>query len=264
MLSRNLEKARKAYIKKDVKATKLAHQKHSSQAGEKHQIEEGRYIKSVVYGGLDGIITTFAIVAGVTGAALSSGIVLILGFANLIADGISMAVGDYLSTKAEKEYAHRERERERWEVDHYPEGEKQETVELYMAKGMSEKDARGITNILSKYKKAWVDMMMVNELGIFVQDQSPIKNAIATFLSFAVFGFVPLLSYVIARLIPGLQAQTFVIACILTAIMLFVLGTLKTRITARKWFSSGLEMLVVGGVAAGAAYGIGNLLSRLI
>ena len=88
-----------------------------------------------MYGGLDGIITTFAVVAGVAGASLSAGVVLILGFANLIADGISMAIGDYLSSKSEREYEAAERKREAWEVEHYPEGEKKELVELYEAQG---------------------------------------------------------------------------------------------------------------------------------
>ena len=101
MLTRNLDKARKAFLTRDVELTKTA---HSVTAPEEHMQQQGKYIKSVIYGGLDGIITTFAVVAGVAGAALSPAIVLILGFANLIADGISMAVGDYLSTKAEKEY----------------------------------------------------------------------------------------------------------------------------------------------------------------
>jgi VIT1/CCC1 family predicted Fe2+/Mn2+ transporter len=82
----------------------------------------GQYIKSITYGGVDGIITTFSVVAGTTGAGLSSGIVIILGIANLVADGISMGVGDYLSSKAELEYAISERKRESWEMDNYPEG----------------------------------------------------------------------------------------------------------------------------------------------
>src|SRR3989338_10774556 len=106
-IKRNLKKAREAYKNKNIKATIKAHKS----APEQHK-KEGKYIKSFVYGGLDGIITTFAVVAGVTGASLNAGIVLILGFANLTADGISMAFGDYLSTKAEKEYGRAERKKE--------------------------------------------------------------------------------------------------------------------------------------------------------
>src|SRR6056297_1392379 len=145
MLSRNLEKARAAYKKGDPEESRRAHEaKANSGMGpaERHTQERGKYIKSIVYGGLDGIITTFAVVAGVAGAQLSAGVVLILGFANLFADGISMAVGDFLSTKAEQEYNTSEKNRESWEVDVYPEGEKQELVDLYTTKGYSKEDAQ--------------------------------------------------------------------------------------------------------------------------
>jgi len=202
-------------------------------------------------------------VAGVAGASLSAGIVLILGFANLIADGISMAIGDYLSTKAEKEYAAAERKRESWEVENYPEGEKKELIELYMGKGMSEQDAKSVVDTVSKYKKTWIDIMMVEELGILESDESPIKNALVTFFSFAIFGFIPLVAYVLSRFVPDLQSQSFLIACVLTGITLFTLGALKVKVTGQKWFLAGFEMFIVGGLAATAAYGIGAALAGL-
>lgn len=261
MFSRNLEKARVAYKSRNIEESIKVHKK-DNKAPEGHK-EEGQYIKSFVYGGLDGIITTFAVVAGVAGASLSAGIVLILGFANLIADGLSMAIGDYLSTKAEMEFQKSEREREKWEVEHYPDGEKQEMIELYMDKGITKEDAESMATIISKYQDAWVDVMMVEELGIIENKESPIKNAIVTFFSFAIFGLVPLLSYVVATYIPFIQENTFYLASILTGLTLFVLGALKARFTERNWLVSGLEMLFVGGIAALSAYGIGVLLSGL-
>ena len=231
-----------------------------------HKQEEGRYIKSIIYGGLDGIITTFAVVAGVTGAALSLGIVLILGLANLLADAISMGVGDYLSSKSEIEYQQDERKREEWEVEHFPEGEKQEMIEIYQEKGVSEEDAIRVVEILSKYDKAWIDVMMVEELGIIESDESPLKNAFATFLSFIIFGFIPLFSYILSMLISFLASNSiysFIIACVLTGLTLFTLGALKVRVTGKNWLLSGLEMFLVGGLAAGAAYVIAFLLSGL-
>jgi VIT1/CCC1 family predicted Fe2+/Mn2+ transporter len=259
MLTRNLDKAKEAFKNKDVKATIAAH----SGNHEKHGTEHGKYIKSLIYGGLDGIITTFAVVAGVAGAALAGGIVMILGFANLIADGLSMAIGDYLSTKAEIEYNEIEREREAWEVEHYPEGEKQEMIELYMAKGMSEEDARSMTEILARNKETWIDVMMVEELGILQKDESPLNNALVTFFSFLIFGFIPLIAYVLSTFVPGMQDMAFLLACILTGLTLFVLGALKVKVTEKNWFASGLEMLIVGGIAAASAYLIGKLLSGL-
>ena len=260
MLSRNLERARNAFKKRDVQEMRKA---HDLAGGEPHKQEQGQYIKSLVYGGLDGIITTFAVVAGVAGASLSSGIVLILGFANLIADGLSMAIGDYLSTKAENEYNQAEREREQWEVENHPEGEKKEMIEIYTAKGIPEEDARTMVDIISKNKKAWVDIMMVEELGIMEADESPLKNALVTFFSFALFGFLPLVAYLLSIVFSVVESNQFFVASLLTGLTLFALGALKVRITERNWFISGLEMMVVGGIAATAAYLIGYLLSGL-
>lgn len=263
MLTRNIDKAREAYKTKDPDASRKAHEVISIHAPEAHNQEQGQYIKSMIYGGLDGIITTFAVVAGVAGASLSAGVVLILGFANLIADGLSMAIGDYLSTKAEQEYKQAERDREKWEVENYPEGEKQELVELYIHKGMAKEDAHAVTEIISRNKEAWIDIMMVEELGILDDKESPLKNALVTFFSFGIFGFIPLVAYVLSRFISGVQVPAFPVACILTGLTLFTLGALKVRITGKNWFVSGLEMLIVGGLAASAAYGIGALLAGL-
>jgi len=260
VFSRDLRRAREAYKAGDVFGSKAA---HSASAAERHQQGHGQYIKSAVFGGLDGIVTTFAVVAGVAGAALSPGIVLIMGFANLVADGLSMAIGDYLSTKSEQEYHRAERAREQWEVDHYPDGEKRELVELYTSKGMSEEDARAIVEIIARHREAWIDVMMVEELGILASNESPLKNALVTFFSFGLFGFVPLLAYVVVRLVPGFAANTFGMACVFTAATLFGLGALKVKVTGRHWLKSGLETLVIGGITAAAAYLIGTLLGGL-
>ncbi len=262
--SRDLDKAKEAYKEKDVE--KMI-ETHSTKAPERHQIEAGKYVKSLIYGGVDGIITTFAIVAGVVGANLEFSAILILGFANLLADGLSMGIGDYLSSKSEREYEQGEREREEWEVEHYPEGEKKEMIEIYEDKGMSSEDAKIIVDTLSKYPKAWVDTMMSEELGIIETDDSPAKNGVATFLSFALFGLVPLITYVVAQLVPYLRdnpSLSFLLACILTGITLFVLGALKVKVTGKNFIRSGLEMLALGGIAAAAAYGIGFGLRALI
>ena len=126
-LSKRIFEAIEAYKTRDVEASKKAHTSDRIKAAaEEHKTESGAYIGEAVYGALDGIVTTFAIVAGVEGAGLSSGIVLILGFANLIGDGLSMGVGSYLSTKSRREYEKSERKRELWEIENYPQGEREE------------------------------------------------------------------------------------------------------------------------------------------
>ncbi|PIO00513.1 hypothetical protein COT72_01930 [archaeon CG10_big_fil_rev_8_21_14_0_10_43_11] len=250
--------ARKAFLERDISKSIAVHQ-----IPEEKHTAVGSYIKSAVYGGLDGIVTTFAVVAGVAGASLDASIVLILGFANLIADGISMAVGDYLSTKSEREYQQSERTREEWEMRHYPEGERNEMIDLYQQKGYEKKDAITIVDTLLKKPRAFVDTMMVDELGILEEKESPVYNALVTFGSFAAFGFIPLFSYVIALLF-SLNADMFPIAIVFTAVTLFVLGALRYFVTGTNWIRAGLEMLVVGGLAAFVAYGIGAVIGALV
>jgi VIT1/CCC1 family predicted Fe2+/Mn2+ transporter len=262
MITRNLEKAREAWLHRDPAASRAAHAAAAPVAGERHA-SAGKYIKSVVYGGMDGIVTTFAVVAGVNGASLPAGVVLILGFANLAADGLSMAIGDYLSSKSEQEYRKAERAREEWEVEHYPEGEKTELRELYEAKGLPAADARQMVETVSRHPKAWVDIMMVEELGIVPDEESPVKNALTTFVSFGVFGFIPLLATILARSVPFLAANAFPVSAALVGVTLFMLGAVKTKITGRPWLGSGLETLVVGGITAAAAWGVGKLLGGL-
>jgi vacuolar iron transporter family protein len=260
MLTRSLAKAREAFKKRDEAASREAHDANMSK--EQHNTA-GQYIKSLVYGGMDGIITTFAVVAGVVGASLSSNVILILGIANLLADGFSMAVGDYLSTKAEIEYKNHERLREIWEIDNYPQGEKQELIQLYMDKGLSKEDSEQITGIISKNKKVWVDIMMVEELGLIEEDESPLKNALVTFFSFAFFGFIPIVAYLLARKVSFIADNVFIFDCILTGFTLLVLGAVKARVTGINWIKSSIETLIVGGLAAGIAYVVGVLLSSL-
>jgi len=260
MISRNIDKARSSFAVDDLEASRRAHD--SGEGGEPHRAGGGQYIKSFVYGGLDGTITTFAVVAGVAGASLSTSVILILGFSNLLADGIAMAFGDFLSTRAEQHYAAGERCREEWELENYPDGEKQELREVYEEKGLSAEDATVIVDILVKHPKVMIDTMMVEELGILETHQSPIMNGVVTFLSFAIFGFVPLLVFVLIR-VTGMELDAMPWACGLTGMTLFCLGVLKGRFSMVLWWRSGIEMLVLGGIAASAAYYVGKALESL-
>lgn len=258
MISRNLEKARSAYEGRNTEASRKAH----DSGGEPHRAGGGQYIKSFVYGGLDGTITTFAVVAGVAGASLSSNVILILGFANLIADGIAMAFGDFLSTRAEQQYHASERRREEWELEHYPEGEKKELIEIYEEKGLSEEDASTLVGILEKHPEVMVDTMMVVELGILEEHESPLKNGMVTFAAFVLFGFIPLLVFVLMHF-TGWQLNGMVWACVLTGATLFGLGVAKSRFSAGTWWRAGAEMLLLGGLAAVAAFFVGKALESL-
>jgi VIT1/CCC1 family predicted Fe2+/Mn2+ transporter len=264
-ITKRIDKARKAFEKKDLAASRAAHAPAAiADAAEEHGSASHQYIGDMVYGGLDGIVTTFAVVSGVAGANLGSGVILILGLANLLADGLSMATGAYLSLKSELEYYQRERERETWEVEHFPNGERAELLELYKEKGYSEKDAETLVRIQSQDEQLWVDEMMVQELGLLPDDRKPIYSALATLGSFLVAGSVPLLVYVLGIFLPVDPAVAFPVSLVLSGIALFALGAAKVFVTERNWFRSGLEMLLIGGLAAGVAYLVGYLLQGLV
>jgi VIT1/CCC1 family predicted Fe2+/Mn2+ transporter len=113
-------------------------------------------------------------------------IAIIVGLANLFADGISMAVGDYLSEKSEKDYIRYEKERELWEIEHMPEAEKFEVREIYKRKGLTGEKLEHLVEAITSNKEIWVDTMLHEELGIFEDDTNPLKSAVVTFLSFTI------------------------------------------------------------------------------
>ena len=159
----------------------------------------GDIIKSVVLGGLDGIITTFAIVCAVEGSdELGSKVIILMGVANLVADAISMGLGDYLSEKAENEYVAKEQAREQWEMDNFIEGEISEMADIYVEKGFARGDALEILNKMVLNKQFFLEHMMVEELGCMPVDPNaqPAKKGAVTFLSFLTFGSVPLVVYI--------------------------------------------------------------------
>lgn len=224
---------------------------------------KGKYIKSIVYGGLDGIITTFAVVAGSVGGELSFKVVLILGFSNLLADGFSMAVGDFLSTKSQNEYEKTVRHKKQVDIMQNPEQEAERIKDSFTEQGIDEQDANLLVTTLAKYEKPFVNQIMKMEYGSSTTEDSPLKNATVTFLSFSIFGIVPLLIYVLSMYIPGLLQNAFYIAALLTGMTLFILGAAKSKITQSNWLRSGFEMLLVGGLAALVAYGVGVILGSI-
>jgi VIT1/CCC1 family predicted Fe2+/Mn2+ transporter len=264
-LTKRIDDARKAYKKGDQKASAAAHDpaRIAHAAGERHGGASSQYLGDMVYGGLDGIVTTFAVVSGVAGAHLGAHIVLILGLANLFADGFSMATGAYLSTKSEQEYYQRERAREGWEVDHFPDGERAELYELYRNMGYSDEDSRRLVEIKTKNKELWLDAMMIEELGMLKDERKPLISALATLVAFVVAGTLPLIIYVLGLFFTIAPGIAFPVSLALSGVALFGLGAAKVLVTERNPIRSGLEMLVVGGLAAGVAYLVGALLKGI-
>jgi VIT1/CCC1 family predicted Fe2+/Mn2+ transporter len=267
-LTKRVDEAREAYARKDKAASAAAHTAERiaqsvSGAPEEHAGAGSQYIGDFVYGGLDGIITTFAVVSGVAGAELGTGIILILGLANLLADGFSMGTGAYLSSKSEQEYYDKERERELWEVEHFHEGERTELLEIYLSRGYSEQEAQQLVDIYSRDEDRFVDAMMIDELGMMKDERNPIFSALVTLGSFILAGAVPLLVYLIGLTVTINPANEFLISIVLSGIALFGLGAGKVLITHQNPIKSGIEMLLVGGLAAGVAYIVGALLKGI-
>ncbi|MBI2185257.1 MAG: VIT1/CCC1 transporter family protein [Thaumarchaeota archaeon] len=222
----------------------------------------GTYIGDMVFGAQDGLVTTFAVVAGSNGAALSSAIILILGLANLIADGVSMATGDYLGTKSELEYARREREYEEWKVDHHPERETEDIRRIYASKGFKGADLEKAVHVITSDKKVWLDTMMLEDLNVVGEGKSPVKTGLAIFAAFVTAGFAPLAVYVADLFFP-VGVDKFAASTVSTAITLFTVGAVRTFVTGKRWWTSAVEMTLVGGFAASTAYLVGYLLRGL-
>jgi VIT1/CCC1 family predicted Fe2+/Mn2+ transporter len=258
-----VQAARDAFLKEDFETHKSLHSPDKIGNEPWHKTEQGKYIGQAVYGASDGIVTTFAAISGVAGANLNPKIALIVGLANLFADGISMAIGDYLSEKSEKDYIAAEKQRELWEVEHMPEAEKLEVKEIYKRKGLSGETLDNLVDAITSNKELWVDTMLHEELGLFEDESSPLKSALITFLAFAIAGFMPLIAYVFAARWEFLYNNQFLISCIITAVTLFVVGALRQIVTGVKWFIGGLEMLFIGGLSAAVAYLIGWILKSV-
>ena len=234
-------------------------------ADQLHGSFDSKFLKATVYGANDGIITTFAVVAGVAGAGLSPAIVLILGFANLIADGISMGIGDYLGEKSESQFKQYQYEIEKWEVKHIPEEEEKELVEFFTRRQVSTEDAQKISNLIKKYPKAWSELGFYDEMGSSPEvEKEQWKTGVVTFGSFVVAGALPLMPYVLgASGLLNLGHSQFISSIGATAVTLFLVGSLRTLVTKGRWWANGLEMLSIGAVAAVAAFVTGAFVNRL-
>ena len=214
-------------------------------------------LRDVVYGGIDGAVTTFAIVAGVEGAGLSQTVIIALGIANVLADGFSMAASNYSGTKAERDNIARLREIERRHIREEPDGEREEIRQILAAKGLKGSTLESATSAVTARESTWIDMMLVDEYGASPVDPNPLPAATATFLAFLACGMVPLIPFLF-----GLP-DPFLGATVATACTFFGIGALKSRWSLAPWWRSGLETLTIGSVAAVIAYGAGHLVSVL-
>ena len=216
------------------------------------------HLRDWVYGGIDGALTTFAIVAGAVGADLSPRVVLIMGAANLVGDGFSMAAANFSGTSAERdEYAHLRAVEER-HLDLVPEGEREEVRQIYRGKGFRGEDLERAVAVVTADRERWIDAMMAEEHGQPKVLRTPWKAALSTFAAFLACGSIPLLPFVAdAGGASGLSLAA-------TALVFFGIGTVKSRWSVAGWWRSGLETLALGLAAAGLAFAIGRWLKALV
>ena len=222
------------------------------------------YLRDFIYGAVDGIVTTFAVVSGVAGAGLTSDVVIILGAANLAGDGLSMAVSNYLGTRADRQLVDRARRIEEAHIAAYPEGEREEIRQIFRAKGMSGSELEQIVGAITSDRKRWISTMIQEEYGLSLLGVSPLRAAAVTFGAFVLLGALPLVSFIWQFFAPNSMTEPYVVSSIIAAIAFFFVGAVKGRFVFEHWYWSGLETCIVGGAAASLAYFVGVILRGVV
>lgn len=219
-----------------------------------------RYLKEIVLGGIDGIVTTFAVVAGFTGANSQSEMafwtVMLFGFANLFADGASMGLGNFLSIRSEQKSYLKHRAKESHDIKHTQAFEVEETKHLLQEQGFSAKQAQEMTALMQQNETFWLDFMMHYELKMDdLQDEKPLVKGLVTFISFVLFGFLPLTPYFFLDEVQ----PAFIAACLASVTALIMLGLVRGQISGESLWQAVLEVLLIGFTAGLVAYMVGIL-----
>lgn len=238
------------------------HRRHSPELIRQRlqQTPRSETVSDAVLGGIDGCVTTFAIVSGVVGAGLPSAVAVILGFANLIADGFSMGVSNYESHRSRREYLDSLRRMEERHIDVVPEGEREEIRQIYRAKGFDGDVLETIVATITQDRELWIETMLAEEHGLQKSQARPLVSGAVTFAAFVGVGTMPLL--------PFLRAETdaqanFVTSAAIAAAMFFLIGVAKSVMLDQPRIISGLRSLLTGGTAAGLAFYTGYLLRQV-
>ncbi len=218
------------------------------------KLSKHNYLRDWIYGGIDGVVTTFAVVSGVVGASLEAYIIIILGLVNLIADGFSMAASNYLGTKSEEEQFARYQKLETERILASPQQARAAVTKIYAKKGVRGKALDEVVTAVTADQKLWVDTLLREHRGLPESIRSPMKAAVGTFVAFLLCGVVPLVPFIFA------VASPFLWSSVSTALVFFIIGSVKSRWSITSWWHSGLMTLLVGAAAALLAYFTGYLI----
>ncbi len=233
---------------------------HNAPSNEKHF--KGKEISQIILGGQDGLVNILGVVLGVASATNNPFVILVAGLAATFAETISMAAVAYTSVKADRDYYMSERKLEEEEVEKIPEHEIEEIRDIYSKKGFKGKLLNDVVKVITSNKKVWVDTMMTEELNLSQEfRRSPLKSGVVVFISTLIGSLIPLIPFTLFNIFS--VGESIVISSILSVIVLFIVGAIKARLTVGNWVVSGLELAVIGGLAALTGYmiglGLGNI-----
>lgn len=219
------------------------------------------YLSDAILGGIDGAITTFAVVSGATGGDFSTVVIVVLGFANLIADGFSMGVSNYLGTRSELERLREARRSERRQIEEDPAEEREEIRQIFAQKGFEGEVLDQVVETITADRQLWVRTMLIEELGLQVEEPRPFRSGLATFLAFLIVGLIPLVPFLLP--IWGDEGNgAFLASAIATGVAFIAVGVAKGAVRQQSTIRSAVETLLMGGGAAALAYIVGSWLRQ--
>lgn len=212
-------------------------------------------LRDFIYGGIDGAVTTFAVVAGVAGAKLETQTIIILGFANILADGFSMAASNYLGTKSELEEKKLITRYEEKQIEENPRGEAEEIRQIFINKGIEGEALEEVVKQVTSNREEWLKLMLAEEYGLGNAEVVPWKSGAMTFLSFMIFGLIPLVPYLLG------MSSSFLASSVATGLAFFLIGLVKSNWSGASPLRSAIETLLIGSCAAALAYVAGNVIA---
>ncbi|GER66276.1 hypothetical protein BpJC7_03910 [Weizmannia acidilactici] len=216
-------------------------------------------VRDIVIGMSDGLTVPFALAAGLSGAVDSPMLVLAAGAAEIAAGSIAMGLGGYLAAKSDAEHYYNELKREYREVEEVPDREKDEVRDVFKEYDLEPEHIEAIVDKMAENPDKWVDFMMKFELGLDKPEKGrSLKSAFTIALSYIVGGLIPLSPYFFVTH----ASQALLVSVIITLIVLFIFGAVKGRVTGSHPYKSGLETVIIGGLAAAAAFGLARLLTK--